>query len=95
MNNAGFWKKDWCLGLAFEDNFMAQLLYKIANEPAPHVLAINPKFSPAFVAFLEKVVAKNSDERYQTGEQFAAALRASMGSAGAVAGATTGVDISL
>ncbi|MBI4293280.1 MAG: CHASE2 domain-containing protein [Betaproteobacteria bacterium] len=62
--------------LPFGGDSMAQLMYKIANEPAPDILSINPSLPPAFVAFLDRAMAKNADERYQTGEEFAAALRA-------------------
>ena len=75
---------------------MAQLMYKIANEPPPDVLKLNPDLPPALVAFLDRAMAKNADERYQTGEEFAAALRASIAAGGAAAAAkTTDVDISL
>ena len=55
---------------------MAQLMFKIANEPPTDILSVNPNVPPALVAFLDKALAKNPDERYQTGEEFAAALRA-------------------
>ena len=50
----------------------------------------------SLVAFLDKAMAKEADERYLTGEEFASALRAAMGGGGAVASPGTGsVDISL
>ncbi len=83
-----------CGKLPFEGDSMAQLMFKIANEQAPDILQINPNLPSAFVSFLDKVLSKDLDRRYQTGEEFAAALRASLsGSASALAGA--GVDISL
>jgi serine/threonine-protein kinase len=78
-----------CGKLPFEGDSMAQLMFRIANEPAPDILAINPNLPPAFVAFLERSMAKNAEDRYQTGEEFAAALRATLG------GSTTELDISL
>ena len=73
---------------------MAQLMYKIANEHAPDVLHYNPSLPPRFVAFLDKAMSKEAGERYQTGEEFAAELRATCG--GAASAATgAGVDISL
>jgi len=82
--------------LPFQGDSMAQLMYKIANEPPPDVLKLNPDLPPALVAFLDRAMAKNADERYQTGEEFAAALRASIAAGGAAAAAkTTDVDISL
>ena len=78
-----------CGKLPFGGDSMAQLMFRIANEPAADILTINPSLSPGLAAFLERAMAKDADQRYQTGEEFAAALRASM------AGAAPGVDISL
>jgi serine/threonine-protein kinase len=75
---------------------MAQLMYRIANEHAPDILQHNPSLPPAFVAFLDKAMSKEAEQRYQTGEEFAAALRSTLGSTGAAAAAGGGaVDISL
>ena len=62
--------------LPFEGDSMAQLMFKIANEPAPDVLTINPGLPPTLAVFLEQALAKEADARFQTGEEFAAALRA-------------------
>jgi serine/threonine-protein kinase len=83
-----------CGKLPFEGDSMAQLMYKIANEDAPDILQYNPKIPPALVAFLDKAMAKDADQRYQTGEEFASELRATFGGTGAAAG-STGVDITL
>jgi serine/threonine-protein kinase len=83
-----------CGRLPFEGDSMAQLMYRIANEHAPDILKYNSTLPPAFVAFLDKAMAKEADQRYQTGEEFAAALRASV-PGGATAAAGTDVDISL
>jgi serine/threonine-protein kinase len=73
---------------------MAQLMYKIANEHAPDILKYNPSLPPALVAFLDKAMSKEAEGRYQTGEEFAAALRSVFGTI--APGATSaGVDISL
>src|SRR3954468_23039660 len=85
-----------CGRLPFEGESMAQLMYRIANEHAPDILQYNPSLPPAFVAFLDKAMSKDADQRYQTGDQFAAALRSTVGSSGAAAAAGGGaVDISL
>ena len=82
--------------LPFEGESMAQLMYKIANEPPTDILSVNPKVPHGLVAFLDKALAKNPDERYQSGEEFAAALRATAGAgAAAPAGGSRGVDIEL
>ena len=83
-----------CGKLPFEGESMAQLMYKIANEHAPDILKYNPSLPPAFVAFLDKAMSKEAEGRYQTGEEFAAALRSVFGTT--APGATSaGVDISL
>jgi len=83
--------------LPFEGESMAQLMYKIANEPPTDILSVNPKVPHGLVAFLDKALAKNPDERYQSGEEFAAALRAAAdaGAARSAAGGSKGVDIEL
>jgi len=83
-----------CGKLPFEGESMAQLMYKIANEHAPDILKYNPSLSPALVAFLDTAMSKEAGARYQTGEEFAAALRSIFGAT--APGATrAGVDISL
>lgn len=83
-----------CGKLPFEGDSMAQLMYRIANEHAPDILQFNSSLPPAFIAFLDKAMSKDADQRYQTGEEFAAALRATLGGTAAAA-AGSGVDISL
>jgi eukaryotic-like serine/threonine-protein kinase len=83
-----------CGELPFKGESMAQLMYKIANEDAPDILKYNATLPPAFVAFLDKAMSKEADQRFQTGEEFAFALRAAVGGTGAAA-AGTGVDITL
>jgi CHASE2 domain-containing sensor protein len=65
-----------CGRLPFEGESMAQLMFKISNEPPADVLQFNPNVPPGLVAFLQRALAKNPDERFQTGEEFAQALRA-------------------
>jgi serine/threonine-protein kinase len=79
-----------CGRLPFEGESMAQLMFKIASEPPTDILAINPALAPSLVAFVERALAKNPDERFQTGEEFGAALRAALS-----ATATIEVDIRL
>ena len=78
--------------LPFEGESMAQLMFKIANEPAPDILQFNAKLSRTVVAFLARAMAKEADERFQTGEEFARALQACFGGSGA---RKRDVDISL
>ena len=75
---------------------MAQLMYKIANESPTDILSVNPNVPAGLVAFLDKALAKNPDERFPSGEEFAVALRAAAaGSAATAAGSAQGVDIEL
>lgn len=85
-----------CGKLPFEGDSMAQLMFKIANEATPDILAVNPGLPPGLVAFLDRAMAKDPDARYQTGDEFAAALRAAMsGQTGGGSAATSDVDLSL
>src|ERR1700741_4012881 len=61
--------------LPFEGESMAQLMFKIANEAPTDILSVNPNLPPALVAFLDRALSKNPDERYQTGEEVAGAGR--------------------
>ena len=61
--------------LPFEGESMAQLMFKIANEPPTDIRTINPTLPPGLVAFIQRAMSKNPDERFQTGEEFAQALR--------------------
>ena len=67
-----------CGRLPFEGESMAQLMFKIASEPPTDILAVNPALAPPLVAFVERALAKNPDERFQTGEEFGGALRATL-----------------
>ncbi len=92
-----------CGALPFVGDSMAQLMFKIANEPPKEILSVRPDLPPALIAFLDKAMAKEAEQRYQTGDEFAAALRTAY-AGGAAAVATSGgaapaggdnVDISL
>jgi serine/threonine-protein kinase len=65
--------------LPFDGESMAQLMFKIANEPAPDILGFNPRVPPALAAFLDRALAKEADARFQTGAEFVQALRACVG----------------
>ena len=75
-----------CGALPFVGDSMAQLMFKIANEPATEIFLVRPGIPPRLVAFLDKAMAKDADQRYQTGEEFAAALRAAFSGGAAPAG---------
>jgi serine/threonine-protein kinase len=86
-----------CGKLPFAGESMAQLMFKIASEPPTNILTVNPRVPPSLVAFLDKALAKNPDERFQTGEEFAAALRAAAAGGGTApaGGPPRSVDIEL
>jgi len=64
-----------CGRLPFEGESMTQLMFAIANEPHPNIMEYNPAL-PAYMADLvDKALAKNFEERFQTGAEFAAAIR--------------------
>ena len=90
-----------CGKLPFEGESMAQLMFKIANENPTDILSVNPAVPAAMVAFLDRAMAKDPEQRFQTGEEFAGALRAAAsitagGTAAApAAAASSTVDIQL
>ena len=76
--------------LPFEGESMAQLMFKIANEAPTDISTLRPELTPGIVGFLARALAKNPDERFQSGEEFAQALRAAT-MAGVVSVPTGGV----
>ncbi|MGQ2978797.1 MAG: CHASE2 domain-containing serine/threonine-protein kinase [Polaromonas sp.] len=62
--------------LPFRGESMAELMYKIANEPAPDIRIIRPELSPQLAEVVARALSKSSDSRYQEGDQLAADLRA-------------------
>ncbi|NNM79443.1 MAG: CHASE2 domain-containing protein [Gallionella sp.] len=64
-----------CGKLPFEGDSMAQLMYRIANEPPTGVLSVNPDLPPCLAEILAKMLAKNIEDRYANGAQVAQALR--------------------
>ena len=64
-----------CGQLPFGGDSMAQLMFKIANEPHPDILTIRPDVPECLVAIINRALAKDGDQRYQTGAQMAQDLR--------------------
>ena len=58
----------------FEATTPLAMAFKHAVEPAPSILAINPNLPTAIDATLEKVLAKQPDDRYSTSAEFANAV---------------------
>jgi len=64
-----------CGRLPFEGDSMAQLMFKIANEPHTDIRKHNPKLPACVAAIVNKALAKNADQRWQDGDMMAKALR--------------------
>jgi CHASE2 domain-containing sensor protein len=78
--------------LPFVGDSMAQLMFKIANEQQEDVRAINPALPACLSDIVNKALAKNIEERYQTGAEMSADLKACI--AQKPAGGGVDVDIS-
>lgn len=65
--------------LPFRGDSMAELMYKIANEPAPNIRNVRAELSEELANIVAISVSKRPETRYQDGDQFAADLRAVMG----------------
>jgi len=75
---------------------MAQLMFRIANEPHPDVRTVSPELPDCVVAIIDKALTKDADARYQTGAEFARDIRTCMTMTGGAAAADgSGVDISI
>ncbi|WP_395059321.1 CHASE2 domain-containing serine/threonine-protein kinase [Polaromonas sp.] len=61
--------------LPFRGDSMAELMYKIANEPAPDIRIIRPELSVRLANIVALSLSKKPESRYQEGEQFAADVR--------------------
>jgi len=62
--------------LPFQGDSMTQLMFKIASEPPIDILTVNPGLPDCVVEVLNKALAKDVAERYQSGQEFAQAVRA-------------------
>jgi serine/threonine-protein kinase len=68
-----------CGKLPFIGDSMAQLMFKIANEQQEDVRAVNPALPACLSDIINKALAKNIDDRYQTGAEMAQDLKACAG----------------
>lgn len=78
--------------LPFVGDSMAQLMFRIANEPHQDIRTYNPAINTALAAIIDKALAKDLTQRYQSGEAFAQDLRR-LDLAGT--SSSSGVDIAL
>ena len=58
---------------------MAQLMFRIANEPHPDVRSLNPQAPECLAAVIDKALAKDIAKRYQSGAEMAHDLRTCAG----------------
>jgi len=72
-----------CGRLPFNGESMAQLMFKIANEPSPDVREVNPSVPVGLAEVINKALVKDAAQRYQTGAEMARDLRAVLSSDGA------------
>ncbi|MDO8264657.1 MAG: serine/threonine-protein kinase [Gallionella sp.] len=64
-----------CGKLPFVGDSMAQLMFRIANEPHTDILSVRPDLPPCLVAIINKSLAKLNEDRYANGAEMADALR--------------------
>lgn len=64
-----------CGKLPFEGDSMAQLMFRIANEPPKDILSIKADIPPCVVAIINKALAKKVEERFESGAAMAEAIR--------------------
>ena len=65
-----------CGSLPFKADSMASLMFKITNEDAPNIRSLRAEIPESLAAVVNKAMIKDVDKRFQTGAEFAAALRA-------------------
>ena len=65
--------------LPFEAPSLTGLMFKIANEPHPDVTFLRPDIPPTVKVVIDKALQKSPDARFQTGMEFANALRLALG----------------
>ncbi len=61
--------------LPFVGDSMAQLMFKIANDKEVDIRTLNPNVPDGLAQVLHAAMLKDADQRFQTGDELAAALR--------------------
>ena len=79
-----------CGRLPFEGESMTQLMFAIANNPHPQIREINSALPAWIDEIVDRALAKDMAKRYQTGAEFAAAIRTAR-----TGGIGTTVDVAL
>ena len=81
--------------LPFTGESMAQLMFKIANEPHVDILTYSPTLPQCLVDIVNKSLAKQPEQRYQSGMEMAEALKVCAAGGGDSAIKSDVVDIGL
>lgn len=61
--------------LPFQGESMAELMFRIANDPYTNPKEINPAIPDCLVEVIDKALKKRTESRFQTGAEFAQALK--------------------
>lgn len=64
-----------CGKLPFYGDSMAQLMFQIAREPHIDIMTVRPDVPSCVAGIIDKALAKNVTERYQSGAEMAGAIR--------------------
>jgi serine/threonine-protein kinase len=64
-----------CGQLPFQGESMAQLMFRIANQPQPDIRSIRPELPDCIAAIVDRALVKEAEQRYQTGAEMARDLR--------------------
>jgi serine/threonine-protein kinase len=64
-----------CGRLPFQGESMTQLMFAIANEPHPNIHDFNPALPEWVRDFIDQALAKDVEQRFQDGNEFANALK--------------------
>jgi serine/threonine-protein kinase len=73
--------------LPFQGDSMATLMFRIANDPHPDIMALRPDAPPCLRAIVDRVLQKDVEQRYQRGTEMARDLRACAAQAASNSGA--------
>jgi serine/threonine-protein kinase len=60
--------------LPFQGDSLTELMYRIANEPARDIRALNPRLPPCVAEIVHKMLEKQPERRFQTGEEVERAI---------------------
>ncbi len=61
--------------LPFQGESLTTLMYQIANEPHPNIKTLHPELPACLRAVIDRALAKDPGQRFQTGDEFSQALR--------------------